>query len=74
MTEKNSFDAANSTILGEIKSYRDRARKARPVPQGQEKVTAAQARTRIQSMSEQERRDLFARLGPEKISKIMGLS
>lgn len=73
MTTRNPFDSANLTILGEIKEYRDRARKAKPVPQGTEKLTAADARTKIAAMTEQERRDLFDRIGPEKISKILGL-
>lgn len=72
MTERNPWDATNDKILAEVKEYRDRARKARPVPQGQEKVTAAQARARMAAMTPEERAAFAAKVGMPKILELLG--
>lgn len=72
MTTRNPFDAANLSILGEIKEYRDRARKAKPITQGTEKLTAEQTRAKLATMSPAQRQAMVEKIGMPKILEILG--
>ena len=72
MTTQNPFDSSNIKIVGEIFEYRKRARTARPIAQGTENLTAEQMRTKMESMTPQERQGMVEKLGMAKVLEILG--
>lgn len=72
MPKRNEFDDIIRSLQGELKAMRKAADAAKPVPFGEERLSAKEARTRYRQMSKEQ----IAQLQPEQredMLKLLGL-
>ena len=75
MPKRNEYDQVVQKISDELTRARKQAEKAHPVPFGQERLSARDARTRygqmsrgeIEKLTPEQRKDMIGLLGVEKV-------
>jgi hypothetical protein len=72
MARTSEFTQALEDTLDEIKGYRERADKARPIRFGQERLSSPKyVSNRIQSMNENERSEFLSQHGTQKMLEML---
>jgi len=71
MSEINPYHEVVRDMVENMWKARTEAKKSRPIPFGQEKVSRAVAMKRIGAMSEGQRAALRAKIGDENLLKIL---